>query len=56
MFRTGVVGVGHWGRKVAREYITLVKDGMLESMVLCDLDDSRLREFNGECKTVNDLN
>jgi predicted dehydrogenase len=54
--RAGIIGAGYWGSKVAREYIALMKEKMLESVYICDVDNQRLKPFVDECKTVNDIN
>lgn len=53
--KAGVIGAGHWGRKVAKEYAALVKEGLLESVVICDIDDSKLKPFATVCRTSSDL-
>jgi len=55
VLRAGVIGIGNWGCKVAKEYIALMKDGLLESVALCDTDNSKLKPFTNGCKTFNDL-
>lgn len=56
--RFGVVGLGNWGQKVAREYIALLKEGRVESLLLCDSDAARLRQFAGTadtCRSVGEM-
>jgi predicted dehydrogenase len=53
--RAGVVGIGFWGTRVAREYIALAKAGMLEQICLCDADSTRLKPFVNSCETCTDL-
>lgn len=43
--KIGVVGIGRWGTKVAREYIELMNEGIIDSVILCDADNSRLKPF-----------
>ena len=43
--KLGVVGIGRWGTKVAREYIALMNEGIIDSIILCDTDSSRLKQF-----------
>jgi predicted dehydrogenase len=53
--RAAVVGIGFWGTRVAREYIALAKEGLLESICLCDADRTRLKPFVNACETFTDL-
>ena len=46
--KIGVIGIGRWGTKVAREYITLVNEGVIDSVVLCDVNNSSLKPFADE--------
>ena len=43
--KLGVIGIGRWGKKVAREYIALMNEGVIDSLILCDIDHSKLKEF-----------
>lgn len=43
--RLGVIGLGNWGIRVAREYIALKDEGIIDSLLLCDVDNSRLKPF-----------
>jgi len=43
--KIGIIGIGRWGTKVAREYIALMNDGIVDSVILCDADSSRLKQF-----------
>lgn len=42
-----MVGLGYWGRKVAREYLALAKEGVIDSVCLCDSDPSLRGQFTG---------
>ena len=53
--KVGVIGIGRWGTKVAREYITLMNEGIIDSVILCDSDSSRLKPFFGVVATCNQL-
>jgi len=44
--KIGVIGIGRWGTKVAREYIALKEEGIIEEVILCDIDSSRLKQFS----------
>ncbi len=52
--RAGVIGSGYWGSKVAEEYVILRKEGMLDSVVLCDKNGSMLKRFADKCETSTD--
>jgi len=53
----GVVGIGKWGQKVTKEYIALMNDGLLDSVVICDADNSKLKLFPDaeSCNKVDEL-
>jgi len=53
--KIGVVGIGRWGTKVAREYIALMDEGVIDSVILCDADSSRLKSFVDVVVTCNQL-
>jgi len=53
--KLGVIGIGRWGRKVAREYIALMNEGIIDSVILCDIDSSRLRPFADVAITCNNI-
>lgn len=50
----GVIGIGYWGKKVVREYIDLYKDGLIDSIALCDIDGTKLEPFKEQVKTYTD--
>lgn len=54
--KVGVIGAGNWGTKVAREYVALQEEKMIDSVVLCDLDNSRLKPFASAICTSNSIN
>mgnify|MGYP000719329067 CR=1 FL=1 len=43
--KIGVIGIGRWGTKVAREYIALMNEGVIDSVILCDANNSMLKPF-----------
>jgi len=49
--KLGVIGIGRWGTKVAREYIALMNEGIIDSIILCDTDSSRLKQFTNVITT-----
>jgi predicted dehydrogenase len=44
----GVIGVGYWGSKVAREYLDLAKEGIIDGVGLCDVNKKLLGNFENE--------
>jgi len=54
--KIGVIGIGRWGTKVAKEYIVLMNEGIIDSVILCDADSSRLKPFVDVAITCNQLN
>jgi len=52
--KIGVIGIGYWGQKVVREYASLLNEGYIDYLALCDIDQSKLREFK-EYNTFTDL-
>jgi len=53
--RVGVIGIGYWGGKVSKEYIDLYKEGFIDSIALCDIDESKLEPFKEQIKTYTDI-
>jgi len=53
--RVGVIGIGYWGKKVAREYIDLYEEGFIDSIALCDIDESKLEPFKEQVKTYSKI-
>jgi len=53
--RAGIVGIGKWGSKVVQEYAAIMKEGIVESVAICDIDDSKTKPFIDICETSNDL-
>lgn len=53
--KIGVIGIGRWGTKVAKEYIVLMNEGIIDSVILCDADSSRLKPFADVAITCNQL-
>jgi UDP-N-acetylglucosamine 3-dehydrogenase len=41
----GVIGTGYWGSNHARVAVELVDEGVLEDVVLCDVDEGRANEL-----------
>jgi len=50
----GVIGIGYWGKKVAREYIDLYKEEVIDSIALCDSDETKVEPFKEDVKTYTD--
>ena len=53
--RIGVIGIGSWGLRVAKEYLDLVRDGYIDDLILCDIDKSKLEIFSDEAITTDSL-
>jgi predicted dehydrogenase len=53
--KAGIIGAGHWGTKVVKEYIALYDEKLLDSVVLCDLDNSRLKPFANAINTSSSI-
>ncbi len=57
--KIGVVGIGYWGKKVAREYRDLMNDGIIDSLHLYDSELSLAEKFKEEecpnCKIANSV-
>jgi len=51
--KVGVVGVGYWGQKVVKEYMTLVNKEIIDSLFLYDLDQSKLVPFKEVVNTCS---
>jgi len=51
----GVIGIGYWGKKVVREYIDLYKEGFIDSIAICDLDEAKLEPFKEQVKTYTEI-
>jgi len=52
--KIGVIGLGRWGTKVAKEYIALKNEGVIDSLILCDIDNNRLKQYaNGAILSSN---
>jgi len=54
--KIGIIGIGQWGTKVAKEYIKLMDEGTLDSVILCDADNSKLKPFSDVTITCNQFN
>jgi predicted dehydrogenase len=53
--RIGVIGIGRWGTKVAREYLALMNERVIDSVILCDINNSMLKQFFDVAITCNKL-
>jgi len=53
--RIGVIGIGRWGTKVAKEYIALMNEKIIDSVILCDVNDYVLKQFANVAITCNQL-
>ena len=43
-----VVGTGYWGRNHVRTWAALKDEGVIERLIVCDLDENRARELAEE--------
>lgn len=50
--KIAIVGVGYWGRKVAREYIDLAREGRIKPPIVCDIVDGNLAYFRDKYPEV----
>ncbi len=53
--RAGVIGIGYWGSKVAEEYIGLMQKGVVDSLILCDINESKLEPFIHKAQTCHQI-
>lgn len=53
--KVGIIGIGRWGTKVAREYIALINEGIVDSVILCDTNSSMLKPFADVAITCNKI-
>jgi len=44
----GIIGIGYWGSKVAREYLDLAKEEKIDGVGLCDVREDILNNFESE--------
>lgn len=54
--KVGVIGLGYWGSKVAKEYKTLLDQGVIDNLILYDSDQQK-RNLNSwtDCTMAEDL-
>lgn len=48
--RIGVIGTGYWGKNHVRTYSELADEGVIEDVIICDIDEKRAGELG---KTFN---
>lgn len=51
--RVGVIGLGDWGNRVAKEYVLLQNEGKIDELYLCDMENERLSSFKRGGKELN---
>lgn len=51
--RVGIFGLGRWGQKVLKEYIALLDEEVIESLMLYDHNFNQLKQLNGLFKTAS---
>ena len=47
--KIGVIGLGYWGKKVAREYRALLEKGLIDELYIYDTIEESLANFKKEC-------
>jgi len=47
-FTVAVVGTGYWGRNHVRTWAALKQEQMIDSLIVCDVDETRVRELAEE--------
>ncbi len=52
--KIGVIGIGYWGKKVLGEYLALEKEKKIESVGICDANQSILKMYAGKVAMVSD--
>ena len=56
--KIGVIGIGRWGSKVAKEYIDIMNEGIIDSVIVYDLDRAKVKPFENEAvigKSIDDV-
>ena len=43
-----VVGTGYWGRNHVRTWVAMKQEGVIDRLIVCDLDENRARELAEE--------
>lgn len=54
--KVGIIGIGYWGSKVAKEYMELQEDGVIKSVHLYDINKSRQEPFKAKAHTYQEFN
>jgi len=49
----GIIGVGNWGYRVAKESLILMEEGYIDKLYICDLDQKRLQAFPKKYTSLN---
>lgn len=48
MVGIGLIGTGYWGKNHARVYKELLSEGIIDYLILCDIDEKRVKELAGK--------
>jgi|LSQX01.2.fsa_nt_gb UDP-N-acetylglucosamine 3-dehydrogenase len=48
MVGIGLIGTGYWGKNHARVYRELLAEGLIDDLVFCDVDKSRVKDLAGD--------
>ncbi|MHA1223268.1 MAG: Gfo/Idh/MocA family protein [Candidatus Heimdallarchaeaceae archaeon] len=51
--KLGIVGLGNWGKRVANEAISLLNEGLIEDLFLCDVEPNVLNDYREYNTTPN---
>ena len=54
--KVGIVGLGYWGKKIFKEYLNLVSEGMIDDLHLYDINSNILTDeiFHGLNVVIHD--
>ena len=47
MVGIGLIGTGYWGKNHARNWKEMLKEGIIDRLIFCDIDESRVKELAG---------
>ena len=51
--RIGIVGIGHWGKKLIDEYSALKEEGIIEDVIACDIKKDALQSLPSNVTTID---
>ncbi|MDD4127405.1 MAG: Gfo/Idh/MocA family oxidoreductase [Methanomicrobium sp.] len=47
MVGIGLIGTGYWGKNHARNWKEMLKEGIIDKLIFCDIDEARVKELSG---------